>query len=117
MVWNLLGHYWLSIFSFLAKKDFSVSIINPIQIKYFRKSFTIRKVKNDFVDSILIANYIRIFGYDKFSLPNEKLIELKQLCRHRHFLVGNVSELKNKSIAVLNRVFLSIKKFFLILLV
>lgn len=106
------GHYWLSIFSFLAEKDFSVSIINPIQIKSFRKSFTIRKVKNDFVDSILIANYIRIFGYDKFSLPNEKLIELKQLCRHRHFLVGNVSELKNKSIAVLDRVFPEYQKIF-----
>ena len=106
------GHYWLSIFSFLAKKDFSVSIINPIQIKSFRKSFTIRKVKNDVVDSILIANYIRIFGYDKFSLPNEKLIELKQLCRHRHFLVGNVSELKNKSIAVLDRVFPEYQKIF-----
>ena len=24
------GHYWLSIFSFLAEKDFSVSIINAI---------------------------------------------------------------------------------------
>lgn len=106
------GHYWLSIFSFLVEKDFSVSIINPIQIKSFRKSFTIRKVKNDFVDSILIANYIRIFGYDKFSLPDEKLIELKQLCRHRHFLVGNISELKNKSIAVLDRVFPEYQKIF-----
>jgi transposase len=38
------GHYWLSIFSFLAEKDFSLSVINPIQIKSFRKSFTIRKV-------------------------------------------------------------------------
>ena len=45
----------------------------------FRKSFTIRKVKNDSVDSILIANYLRIFASNDFSLPNEKLIELKQL--------------------------------------
>ena len=77
------GHYWLSIFSFLFQKNFSISIVNPIQIKSFRKSFTIRKVKNDFVDSILIANYLRIFGYNSFSLPNENLIKLKQLCRHR----------------------------------
>ena len=106
------GHYWLSIFSFLAEKDFSISIINPIQIKSFRKSFTIRKVKNDFVDSILIANYLRIFNSNNFSLPNEKLIELKQLCRHRHFLVGNISDLKRKSIAVLDRVFPEYQKIF-----
>lgn len=106
------GHYWLSIFSFLVEKDFSISIINPIQIKSFRKSFTIRKVKNDFVDSILIANYLRIFGSNDFSLPNEKLIELKQLCRHRHFLVSNISDLKRKSIAVLDRVFPEYQKIF-----
>lgn len=106
------GHYWLSIFSFLVEKDFTVSIVNPIQIKSFRKSFTIRKVKNDFIDSILIANYLRIFGYNTFSLPNEKLIELKQLCRHRHYLVGNISDLKRKSIAVLDRIFPEYQKIF-----
>ena len=106
------GHYWLSIFSFLSEKDFFISIVNPIQIKSFRKSFTIRKVKNDFIDSILIANYLRIFGYNPFSLPNEKLIELKQLCRHRHYLVGNISDLKRKSIAVLDRIFPEYQKIF-----
>lgn len=106
------GHYWLSIFSFLAEKDFSLSVINPLQIKSFRKSFTIRKVKNDFVDSILIANYLRIFGSNDFSLPNEKLIELKQLCRHRHYLVGNISDLKRKAIAVLDRIFPEYQKIF-----
>ena len=68
------GHYWLSIFSFLSERNFNICIINPIQIKSFRKSFTIRKVKNDFVDSVLIANYLRIFGSNDFSLPNENLI-------------------------------------------
>ena len=29
------GHYWLSIFSFLSEKDFTISIVNPIQIKAF----------------------------------------------------------------------------------
>ena len=106
------GHYWLSIFSFLSEKNFTISIVNPIQIKSFRKSFTIRKVKNDFVDSILIANYLRIFGYNSFSLPNEKLIQLKQLCRHRHYLVGNISDLKRKVIAVLDRIFPEYQKIF-----
>ena len=106
------GHYWLSVFSFLSEKDFNICIINPIQIKSFRKSFTIRKVKNDFVDSILIANYLRIFGSNNFSLPNENLIALKQLCRHRHFLVGNISDLKRKAIAVLDRVFPEYQKIF-----
>ena len=63
-------------------------------------------------DSILIANYLRIFGSNDFSLPNEKLIELKQLCRHRHYLIGNVSDLKRKSIAVLDRVFPEYQKIF-----
>ena len=106
------GHYWLSIFSFLSERNFNICIINPIQIKSFRKSFTIRKVKNDFVDSVLIANYLRIFGSNDFSLPNENLIALKQLCRHRHFLVGNISDLKRKAISVLDRVFPEYQKIF-----
>ena len=55
---------------------------------------------------------IRVQLRNSFSLPNEKLIELKQLCRYRHYLVGNISDLKRKAIAVLDRIFPKYQKIF-----
>ena len=57
------GHYWLSIFSFLSERNFNICIINPIQIKSFRKSFTIRKVKNE-GKPILLTKVAVEYGQD-----------------------------------------------------
>ena len=41
------GHYWLYLYSALEDDCFNLSVFNPIQIKSFRESFTIRKKEND----------------------------------------------------------------------
>ena len=44
------GHYWLSIYSFLIEKDFTVHVVNPIQTDGWRKGTEIRKRKTDIIE-------------------------------------------------------------------
>jgi len=99
------GHYWLSLFSALVDDGFSVSVYNPFQIKSFRSAYHNRKLKTDAVDAIIIANYIRAFGADETTLPNDALLSLKQLTRYRSDLIHNISSAKNQVISVLDKIF------------
>ena len=106
------GHYWLSLYSALTDNGFNVSVYNPYQIKSYRGVYNNRKQKNDVIDSILIADYLRVFGSSKSKLPQEDILSLKQLTRFRTNIVDNVSSLKTQVIALLDKVFPEYKKLF-----
>lgn len=99
------GHYWLSLFSNLTDDNFNVSVFNPYQIKSYRTSFSLRKQKNDVIDSIIIADFLRVFGTDASNLPDENILALKQLTRFRASLVDNIASLKTIVIGILDKVF------------
>ena len=54
------GHYWLSLYSALTDNNFNVSVYNPYQVKSYRGAYNNRKQKNDIIDSIIIADYLRV---------------------------------------------------------
>lgn len=99
------GHYWLALFSKLVDDGYSVSVYNPFQIKSFRGAFHNRKQKTDVIDAVIIATYLRTFGAEQTSLPNDFLLSLKQLTRYRTSMVSNISALKNQTIAILDKIF------------
>ena len=78
------GHYWLSLYSYLSEKNFTVRVINPIQTDGWRQGIEIRKRKTDIIDSLLIADLLMIFQIllqDSFSslrsfLPEHSLIPI-----------------------------------------
>ena len=106
------GHYWLSLYSALTDNGFNVSVYNPYQIKSYRGAYNNRKQKNDVIDSIIIADYLRVFGSNESKLPEESLLSLKQLTRFRSNIVDNVSSLKVQVIGLLDKVFPEYKKIF-----
>ena len=106
------GHYWLSLYSALTDNNFNVSVYNPYQIKSYRSAYNNRKQKNDIIDSIIIADYLRVFGSKESKFPEEKLLSLKQLTRFRANIVANVSSLKVQVIGLLDKVFPEYKKLF-----
>jgi len=73
------GHYWLSLYSALTDNGFNVSVYNPYQVKSYRGAYNNRKQKNDIIDSIIIADYLRVFGSSESKLPEENILSLKQL--------------------------------------
>lgn len=99
------GHYWLSIYSFLIEKGFTVHVVNPIQTDGWRKGTEIRKRKTDVIDSVLIADLIRYGDFDETSLSNEEMLSLRNLSRFRNYLVSSIGDLKRKVICVLDQVF------------
>lgn len=106
------GHYWLSLYSALTDNGFNVSVYNPYQVKSYRGAYNNRKQKNDVIDSIIIADYLRVFGSKESKLPEENLLSLKQLTRFRSNIVDNVSSLKVQVIGIIDKVFPEYKKLF-----
>ncbi|MBB6716822.1 IS110 family transposase [Clostridium gasigenes] len=105
------GHYWLSLYSFLLEKGYTINVINPIQSDSFRNLY-IRQTKNDTKDSFIIAEVIRFGRFTTTQLADEKLLSLRQLCRFRLALVTSISELKCRIITILDQVFPEYQKLF-----
>ena len=99
------GIYWLALFSAFIDKDFNISVFNPYQIKSYRGAYNNRKQKNDVIDSIIIADYLRVFGSNDTSLPKDDILSLRNLTRFRSNIVDDISGLKVKVINLLDRVF------------
>lgn len=99
------GHYWLSIYSFLFEKGYTIHVVNPIQTDGWRKGTEIRKRKTDIIDSVLIADLIRYGDFVETSLSDEDTMSLRNLSRFRNYLVSSISDLKRKVICILDQVF------------
>lgn len=99
------GHYWLSLYSFLVEKGFVIHVVNPIQTDGWRKGTEIRKRKTDIIDSLLIADLIRYGDFLETTIADEDTLSLRNLSRFRNYLIGSISDLKRKTICVLDQVF------------
>lgn len=99
------GHYWLSVYSFLVEKGYTVHVVNPIQTDGWRKGTEIRKRKTDIIDSVLIADLIRYGDFVETSLADENTMSLRNLSRFRNYLISSIGDLKRKVICVLDQVF------------
>lgn len=99
------GHYWLSLYSYLIEKNFTVRVINPIQTDGWRQGIEIRKRKTDVIDSLLIADLLRYGDFVETSLSNEDYLSLRNLSRFRSYLISSIGDLKRKTIALLDQVF------------
>lgn len=98
------GHYWLNLYTHLVAIGAAVHVINPIQSDALRGLY-IRQTKNDAVDSVIIADVIRIGRYSESTIAQPDLLALRDLTRQRFYLVDMISDLKRKVLALLDRVF------------
>jgi transposase len=98
------GHYWMNLFSFLVDELWTVKVINPMQSDALR-NINIRKTKTDRKDSVLIADVLRFGRYTETVLPEEELLQLRELSRCRTGLVESVGNLKRKILGILDRIF------------
>ena len=99
------GHYWLALFDFLCSQGYKVAVINPIQTSAFRKVETVRKVKTDAVDAVLIADLVRFKAFEPSAMADEATVGIRDLARFRMSLVGEQTALKNQCKALMERAF------------
>ena len=98
------AHYWLALYTRLRKDGYQVVLLNPVQTDAMRGLF-IREAKTDSIDTLVIAETIRFGRYKASSVPQEKLLALRELCRNRFYLIDMGSDLKRKITALLDQVF------------
>jgi transposase len=98
------GHYWLSLYDVLTRIGYPVTVINPLQIASYRKS-GVRKVKNDRIDAVWIADFLRISNLPTSNREIPVLLQLRELSRFRFWLSDQIGDCKRKLITILDRVF------------
>ncbi|WP_271812282.1 IS110 family transposase [Clostridium beijerinckii] len=98
------GLYHIPLYNYFSKNDYKCYIINPIHTKNFAKQ-SIRKVKNDKVDSLRIAQLAQSPMFSTESIFDENTFLLKKLCREYDSLVSNAAQYKKKVNSLLNLVF------------
>lgn len=99
------GHYWFALLDFLIAHGFEPIVLNPIQTDAYRKVDSVRAAKTDVIDAVLIADLVRVKHFAPWNRGDELCDALKQLTRYRSSLVSQSTRVKNKTTAVLDRVF------------
>lgn len=105
------GHYGKALISHLRDKSFEVFEINPLLTSNWRKSMSVRKVKNDRVDALALAQWLFLGNPAKKTMLQEHE-ELKTLARSRTFLSHIIGDAKRRAHAILDVVFPEYAAFF-----
>lgn len=99
------GHYWQACFSYLTSRGYRVAVINPMQVKAVRKLKSLSKVKNDRIDSVIIAETLRIGDFDETALATDELQSLKTLTRYQQSLKEQVAAVKTHVVCLMDTYF------------
>ena len=106
------GHYGLNLKLFLEKNNYSFMEFNPLLVKEFYKSLSLRKTKTDKVDAVVITQKLMSVPYK----PNSKLFyhtySIKSLSRLREILVKQRSKYLIQLTNILDILFPEFKPFF-----
>lgn len=106
------GHYGLNLKLFLEKNNYTFMEFNPLLVKEFSKSLSLRKTKTDKVDAMTIAQKLLSVPYK----PNSKLFyhkySIKSLARLRETLVKQRSKYMVQMTNILDIIFPEFKPFF-----
>lgn len=106
------GHYGLNLKLFLEKNNYSFMEFNPLLVKEFKKSLSLRRTKTDKVDATTICQKLISVPYK----PNSKLFyhkySIKSLSRLRETLVKQRSKYMVQLTNILDITFPEFKAFF-----
>ena len=99
------GHYWMACFAYLTAVGYRACVVNPMQVSAMRKLKGLSGVKNDRIDSLLIAETLRQGNYDETRLATDEVQALKQLTRYHQGLKQELATVKTQAICVLDAYF------------
>ena len=98
------GRYWLGLQRHLVAAGRTVQVVNPLQVDRFRET-AIRKAKTDRRDAFVLADLVRIGRTRPNYVPDDLILELRDLTRFRWGLVDRLGETKQRVLGVLDRTF------------
>lgn len=99
------GIFFENIYLYLKEKGFNVVLLNPYQTNRFREMDTMKKVKNDNIDALMIAALIKSGRYSKAYVSEDTYQGIKSLHRHKASLQDELKKHKRQVSTLLAVVF------------
>ena len=106
------GHYATNLKVFLSSHKFTFMEFNPVLIRKFISTQSLRKTKTDKIDCEFIANYLMTVEYKPYSNRFYNIYSLKSLVRLYDSLVRNRTLYIVKLTNLLDHIFPEFKPFF-----
>ena len=98
------SNYWENMCSYLKEKDLAPILLNPYQVKKYRQATGV-KIKTDSIDAEAIASLICGRKYESLYIPDDTVLELRELVRIKYSFQRRVKDLKKSVLALLYLVF------------
>ncbi len=98
------GGYWLGLHRRLTAAGLAVQVINPLQTEAYRTT-GLRKTKTDRRDAAVIADLVRIGRARPSDVPDDTILQLRELTRFRWTLADQIGDAKRRVLTVLDRAF------------
>lgn len=99
------GMLFENLYRYLKSLDYRVVLLNPYQTAKFREMDTMKRVKNDNIDSVMIAALIKSGRFSEGYVNEDQLQTLRALYRHRASLDNQIKALKRQVQTLLAVVF------------
>lgn len=99
------GLLFENLYLYLNEKGFKVILLNPYQTNRFREMDSMKKVKNDNIDALMIASLIKSGRYSKAYVSKDTYQSIKSLYRHKNSLLEELKKHKRQISTLLAVVF------------
>ena len=104
------GLLFENLYRYLIDLNYNVILLNPYQTAQYRNMVTMKYVKNDNIDSLIISLLIKSGRYSKGYVNEEQLQSLKVLFRHKENIKEKLKSLKRETSSLLAVVFPELDK-------
>ncbi|MGD1835517.1 MAG: IS110 family transposase [Nitrososphaeraceae archaeon] len=104
------GLLFENLYRYLKSLNYDVILLNPYQTAQYRNMLTMKYVKNDNIDSLIISLLIKSGRYSKGYVNEEQLQSLKVLFRHKENIKNKLKSLKRETSSLLAVVFPQLDK-------
>ena len=102
------GIYGENLWEFLNSYGYNVKLLNPFQTSRYREQITMKKVKNDNIDSLIIALLLKDGKFSSGYVTDEEYQSLRTLYRNRASMQNNIKEVEK---SIINQVTVTFPEF------
>jgi transposase len=99
------GSLFENLYRYLKALSYPVVLLNPYQTSKFREMDTMKRVKNDNIDAMMIAALLKSGRFSTGYVSEEQLHSLRELYRHKESLSNQIKALKRQTQTLLTVVF------------
>ena len=105
------GIYGENLWEFLNSHGFNVKLLNPFQTTRYREQHTMKKVKNDNIDSWIIALFLKDGKYSSGYVTDDEYQSLRTLYRNRAYIQSDMKEVKKRILTQVTVTFPELENF------